>query len=54
MCASQGVMFGCGFGIAYTVPFSCAAKWLPSRKGLLTGIVISGIGVGAAVFRLLY
>jgi len=47
---TQGILFGTGFGIAYAAPFSCAVRWLPQRKGLLTGIVIAGIGVGAAFF----
>lgn len=50
MILSEGILFGIGFGIAYTAPITCAVQWMPERKGLLTGIIIAGIGVGASFF----
>lgn len=47
---TNGCMFGIGIGLCYTSPLSCAVKWLPKRKGLVTGIIISGFGSGAFVF----
>lgn len=47
---TQGVMFGLGFGIAFAAPVSCAIRWCPSQKGLLTGMITSGLGSGAFLF----
>lgn len=45
-----GVLAGAGIGLSYSATTPAAVKWFPaSRKGLITGIVVSGIGV-AAVF----
>lgn len=48
---TQGVMFGAGFGVTYSASFTLAIKWLPERKALLTGLVISGVGIGTSGFR---
>lgn len=50
---TEGIMFGCGFGLAYTAPITCASQWMPEKKALLTGIIISGIGAGAFLFSAL-
>ena len=42
-----GVIGGAGIGMGYVTPVATAAKWYPDRKGLATGIVIMGFGVGA-------
>ena len=49
----DGVMFGVGMGLAYTAPITCASKWMPSRKGLVTGCIVAGFGFGAFVFGFL-
>ena len=49
----QGVFFGVGLGICYTAPITCAVKWLPHRKGFVTGCIVAGFGFGAFVFGLL-
>ena len=36
-----------GIGLGYVTPVATAAKWYPDRKGLATGIVVMGFGVGA-------
>jgi hypothetical protein len=36
-------------GLGYVTPVATAAKWFPNRKGLATGIVIMGFGLGARV-----
>ena len=41
---TQGAMFGLGFGITFAAPISCAVRWEPDKKGLMTGIISSGIG----------
>jgi MFS family permease len=48
---TQGAMFGAGFGITYSASFTTAIQWLPERKALLTGLVISGVGFGTSGFR---
>ena len=42
-----GVVGGAGIGLGYVTPVATAAKWFPDRKGLVTGIVVMGFGVGA-------
>lgn len=46
---SYGVMGGIGLGFAYIVPISVLVKWFPDRRGLITGIAVSGFGAGALV-----
>ena len=42
-----GVIGGLGIGMGYVTPVATVAKWFPHRKGLATGIVVMGFGVGA-------
>ena len=42
-----GVIGGAGIGMGYVTPVATVAKWFPDRKGLVTGIVVMGFGVGA-------
>ena len=42
-----GVIGGIGIGLGYVTPVATVAKWFPDRKGLATGIVVMGFGVGA-------
>ena len=42
-----GVLGGAGIGLGYVTPVATAAKWFPEKKGLVTGIVVMGFGVGA-------
>ena len=42
-----GVIGGAGIGLGYVTPVATVAKWFPNRKGLSTGIVVMGFGVGA-------
>lgn len=46
----NGVFFGVGLGICYTPPITCSMKWLPGRKGFVTGCIVAGFGFGAFVF----
>lgn len=47
---TDGIMFGVGMGICYTTPISCAVRWMPEKKGLITGVIVAGFGFGAFVF----
>eukprot|EP01038_Epipyxis_sp_PR26KG_P004855 gene4855-6805_t len=48
--ASYGIMFGMGLGLLYTATISVSCKWLPDHKGLVTGIIVSGFGLGSFIF----
>src|SRR2546427_300116 len=41
------VIGGIGIGLGYVTPVSTVAKWFPDKKGLVTGVVVMGFGVGA-------
>ncbi len=43
------VVGGLGIGLGYVTPVSTVAKWFPDKKGLVTGVVVMGFGVGALV-----
>jgi OFA family oxalate/formate antiporter-like MFS transporter len=50
MTLTFGVLGGMGLGLAYSATTPAAVKWFAAgRKGLITGIVVSGVGI-AAVF----
>jgi len=42
-----GVIGGIGLGLAYVTPVATVSKWFPDRKGLSTGMVVMGFGLGA-------
>lgn len=46
MILSFGVLGGMGLGFGYSAVTPCAIKWFePKRKGLISGIVVSGVGL---------
>ena len=47
--AGFGVVGGIGLGLGYVTPVATAAKWFPDKKGLVTGMVVMGFGLGALV-----
>ena len=50
---TYGVLFGVGVGVAYIGPLTSAMKWMPKWKGLASGIVVAGFGLGALGFNAL-
>ena len=42
-----GVVGGVGLGLGYVTPVATAAKWFPDKRGLVTGMVVMGFGLGA-------
>jgi MFS transporter, OFA family, oxalate/formate antiporter len=41
-----GILGGVGIGLGYAATTPCAIKWFdPSKKGLISGIVVSGVGL---------
>ena len=49
LCLGYGVIGGIGLGLGYVTPVATVARWFPDRKGLATGLVIMGFGMGALV-----
>lgn len=48
MVLTFGVISGLGMGFGYAAATPCAIKWFePRKKGLITGIVVAGIGISA-------
>ncbi|MBU0534438.1 MAG: OFA family MFS transporter [Candidatus Omnitrophica bacterium] len=45
---TYGVLAGIGTGLGYLPSISTGIKWFPEKRGLVTGIVISGFGFGSA------
>jgi len=46
MVLTFGVIGGMGIGFGYSAVTPCAIKWFePSKKGLISGIVVSGVGL---------
>jgi MFS family permease len=44
-----GVVGGIGLGLGYVSPISTLIQWFPDRKGLATGLAITGFGAGAMI-----
>src|SRR5512136_275421 len=51
--ATYGVAGGLGLGLGYVTPVAAVAKWFPDRRGLGTGLVVMGFGLGAFGYALL-
>ena len=45
-----GFLGGIGVGFIYIIPVSTCAKWFPDRKGLVTGLIVAGFGLGSILF----
>jgi len=46
---SFGVIAGIGMGAAYVTPMATTIKWWPDRRGVMTGLVMMGMGAGAII-----
>jgi len=44
---TYGVIGGFGNGMAYITPVATVTKWFPDRRGLASGMVVMGFGLGA-------
>jgi MFS transporter, OFA family, oxalate/formate antiporter len=44
-----GVLGGLGMGMGYLVPITVAIKWVPHRRGFISGLVVMGFGAGAVI-----
>lgn len=45
-----GVLGGMGVGFMYGVPIATCVKWFPDRKGMISGLVVAGFGLGSIIF----
>ena len=50
---SYGILYGIGNGLSSMSIISCAVTWMPRWKGLVSGFVISGMGVSPFLFNAL-
>ncbi|GAB6028337.1 hypothetical protein CHUAL_002510 [Chamberlinius hualienensis] len=48
---TYGVMFGVGISLSYISLISCGMKWFPEQRGLVSGIIVAGFGLGALIFN---
>lgn len=44
-----GILGGIGTGMGYLVSLIVPIKWFPNKKGLVTGIIAAGFGLGAVI-----
>ncbi len=44
---TYGILGGIGVGLAYIVPLAMLIRWFPDRRGFITGLAVSGFGLGA-------
>lgn len=44
------VGFPAGTGICFWIPLFCGWEWFPNHRGLVTGIILGGFGMGSFVF----
>nr|AKN21505.1 slc16a-10 [Schmidtea mediterranea] len=51
---SYGLIVGIGTGIAYGVAMTIPTQWFPKHPGLLSGIILSGFGIGSVGFDLIH
>jgi MFS family permease len=49
--ATYGVLGGIGLGLGYVTPVAAVTKWFPDRRGLGSGMVVMGFGLGAFLYN---
>ena len=45
--------FGIGKGFIYPAPLRATWSHLPGRKGMVSGIIVSGLGLGAFIYGII-
>jgi len=50
MVYAGNTLVGIGYGMTYTPPIQALMEWFPDKRGMASGIVISGFGSGALFF----
>jgi OFA family oxalate/formate antiporter-like MFS transporter len=46
---AHGVLGGIGLGLGYIVPLAVLIGWFPDRRGFMTGLAVTGFGLGALI-----
>jgi MFS transporter, OFA family, oxalate/formate antiporter len=46
---AHGVLGGIGLGLGYIVPLAVLVGWFPDKRGFITGLAVTGFGLGALV-----
>jgi MFS transporter, OFA family, oxalate/formate antiporter len=49
--ATYGIIGGFGNGMGYVTPVAMVTKWFPDRRGLGSGMVVMGFGLGAFFYN---
>jgi MFS transporter, OFA family, oxalate/formate antiporter len=47
--ACYGVLGGVGLGLGYIVPLAVLIGWYPDKRGFITGLAVTGFGLGALI-----
>ncbi|GAC1392409.1 MAG: OFA family MFS transporter [Vulcanimicrobiaceae bacterium] len=48
---TYGLIGGLGVGMAYITPVAMVTKWFPDKRGLASGMVVMGFGLGALIYN---
>src|SRR5882762_10979835 len=48
---TYGLIGGFGVGMGYVTPVAVVTKWFPERRGLASGMVVMGFGLGAFFYN---
>ena len=51
MYLTYGVLGGLGLGLGYITPVAAVTKWFPDKRGLGSGMVVMGFGLGAFFYN---
>jgi MFS family permease len=51
MYLTYGLVGGLGLGLGYVTPVAAVTKWFPDKRGLATGMVVMGFGLGAFLYN---
>lgn len=46
---THGVLGGIGLGLGYIVPLAVLIGWFPDKRGFITGLAVTGFGLGALI-----
>ncbi|KAJ2611459.1 hypothetical protein H4S08_003154 [Coemansia sp. RSA 1365] len=49
LCLTLGIVFGLGAGLVFGPTSTAPAGWFTKRRGLATGITVSGVGIGGLI-----
>ncbi|KAG5443126.1 Oxalate:formate antiporter [Clonorchis sinensis] len=47
---TYALLNGVGLGLGYSVVIAVATSWFPARRGLVSGLIVGGFGLGALIF----